>query len=138
MDINRNFAEGFGRESAKAPGQKLYAGKKAVSEPETKAQIAVVKKVKPNVVICYHQAGEVMYHRKNTKLSNMLYSMTKYTHVISEPTAYGTFSDYLDARNIYNCTLETGKVPAPVKNSEFKKIYKLNRYVLLAVAKMYS
>ena len=68
----------------------------------------------------------------------MLYSMTKYTHVISEPTAYGTFSDYLDARNIYNCTLETGKVPAPVKNSEFKKIYKLNRYVLVAVAKMYS
>lgn len=138
VDINRNFAEGFGRESAKAPGQKLYAGKKAVSEPETKAQIAVVKKVKPNVVICYHQAGEVMYHRKHTKLSNMLYSMTKYTHVISEPTAYGTFSDYLDARNIYNCTLETGKVPAPVKNSEFKKIYKLNRYVLVAVAKMYS
>ena len=105
---------------------------------KTKAQIAVVKKVKPNVVICYHQAGEVMYHRKHTKLSNMLYSMTKYTHVISEPTAYGTFSDYLDARNIYNCTLETGKVPAPVKNSEFKKIYKLNRYVLVAVAKMYS
>ena len=138
VDINRNFAEGFGRESAKAPGQKLYAGKKAVSEPETKAQIAVVKKVKPNVVICYHQAGEVMYHRKHTKLSNMLYSMTKYTHVISEPTAYGTFSDYLDARNIYNCTLETGKVPAPVKNIEFKKIYKLNRYVLVAVAKMYS
>ena len=79
-----------------------------------------------------------MYHRKHTKLSNMLYSMTKYTHVISEPTAYGTFSDYLDARNILNCTLETGKVPAPVKNSGFKKIYKLNRYVLVAVAKMYS
>ena len=86
-----------------------------------------------------------MYHRKHTKLSNMLYSMTKYTHVISEPTAYGTFSDYLDARNIYNCTLETGKVPAPVKNSEFKKysivihaLFDLNRYVLVAVAKMYS
>ena len=61
--------------------------------------------------------------------------MTKYTHVISEPTAYGTFSDYLDARNIYNCTLETGKVPAPVKNSEFKKIYKIKQICISSSCK---
>ena len=94
--------------------------------------------MKPDVVICYHQAGEVMYHRKHTKLSNMLYSMTKYTHIISGETQYGTFSDYLDDRNILNCTLETGPMPAPVKNSEFKKIYRTNKNVLIAVAKMYS
>ena len=138
VDINRNYAEGFGREGAKSPGYKMYAGKKPVSEPETKAQIFVVEKVKPDVVICYHQAGEVMYHRKHTKLSNMLYSMTKYTHIISGETQYGTFSDYLDDRNILNCTLETGPMPAPVKNSEFKKIYRTNKNVLIAVAKMYS
>ena len=138
VDINRNYAEGFGREGAKYPGYKMYAGKKSVSEPETKAQIFVVEKVKPDVVICYHQAGEVMYHRKHTKLSNMLYSMTKYTHIISGETQYGTFSDYLDDRNILNCTLETGPMPAPVKNSEFKKIYRTNKNVLIAVAKMYS
>ncbi len=137
VDINRNYAEGFSREGAKAPGYKNYAGKKSVSEPETKAQISVVEKVKPNVVICYHQAGEVMYHRKRTKLSNMLYSMTKYTHIISDEKQYGTFSDYLDDRKILNCTLETGPVPAPVKNSRYKKIYKINKYVLVAVAKMY-
>ena len=137
VDINRNYAEGFSREGAKAPGYKNHAGKKSVSEPETKAQISVVEKVKPNVVICYHQAGEVMYHRKRTKLSNMLYSMTKYTHIISDEKQYGTFSDYLDARNILNCTLETGLTPAPVKNSMYKKIYKTNKDVLVAVAKMY-
>lgn len=137
VDINRNYAEGFSREGAKAPGYKNYAGKKSVSEPETKAQISVVEKVKPNVVICYHQAGEVMYHRKRTKLSNMLYSMTKYTHIISDEKQYGTFSDYLDDRKILNCTLETGPVPAPVKSSRYKKIYKINKYVLVAVAKMY-
>lgn len=137
VDINRNYAEGFSREGAKAPGYKNYAGKKSVSEPETKAQISVVEKVKPNVVICYHQAGEVMYHRKRTKLSNMLYSMTKYTHIISDEKQYGTFSDYLDDRKILNCTLETGPVPAPVKNSRYKKIYKINKYVLVVVAKMY-
>lgn len=138
VDINRNYAEGFGREGAKYPGYKMYAGTKPVSEPETKAQIFVVEKVKPDVVICYHQAGEVMYHRKHTKLSNMLYSMTKYTHIISGETQYGTFSDYLDYRNILNCTLETGPMPAPVKNSGFKKIYRTNKNVLIAVAKMYS
>lgn len=106
--------------------------------PETKAQIFVVEKVKPDVVICYHQAGKVMYHRKHTKLSNMLYSMTKYAHIISGETQYGTFSDYLDDRNILNCTLETGPMPAPVKNSEFKKIYRTNKNVLIAVARMYS
>ncbi len=137
VDINRNYAEGFSREGAKVPGYKNYAGKKSVSEPETKAQISVVEKVKPNVVICYHQAGEIMYHRKRTKLSNMLYSMTKYTHIISDEKQYGTFSDYLDDRKILNCTLETGPVPAPVKNSRYKKIYKINKYVLVAVAKMY-
>lgn len=137
VDINRNYAEGFSREGAKSPGYKNYAGKKSVSEPETKAQISVVEKVKPNVVICYHQAGEVMYHRKHTKLSSMLYSMTKYTHIISDEKQYGTFSDYLDDRKILNCTLETGPVPAPVKSSRYKKIYKINKYVLVAVAKMY-
>lgn len=138
VDINRNYAEGFDRGGAKKPGYKQYAGKKPVSEPETKAQISVVEKVKPNVVICYHQAGEVMYHRSHTKLSNMLYSMTHYTHIISDSTQYGTFSDYLDKRNILNCTLETGPTPAPVKKSQFKKIYKTNKDVLVAVAKMYS
>ena len=58
------------------------AHQEATTTPETKAQIFVVEKVKPDVVICYHQAGEVMYHRKHTKLSNMLYSVTKYTHII--------------------------------------------------------
>lgn len=138
VDINRNYAEGFNREGAKAPAHKNYPGKIPVSEPETKAQISVVEKVKPNVVICYHQAGEVMYHLKHTKLSNMLYSMTHYTHVLSGKVQYGTFSDYLDDRNILNCTLETGLVPAPVKNRQYKKIYKTNKNVLVAVAKMYS
>ena len=138
VDINRNYAEGFNREGAKAPAHKNYPGKTPVSEPETKAQISVVEKVKPNVVICYHQAGEVMYHLNHTKLSNMLYPMTHYTHVLSGQVQYGTFSDYLDDRNILNCTLETGLVPAPVKNRQYKKIYKTNKNVLVAVAKMYS
>ena len=137
VDINRNYAEGFNREGAKASAHKNYPGKTPVSEPETKAQISVVEKVKPNVVICYHQAGKVMYHLNHTKLSNMLYSMTHYTHIISGQTHYGTFSDYLDARNILNCTLETGLTPAPVKNSMYKKIYKTNKDVLVSVAKMY-
>ena len=77
-----------------------------------------------------------MYHLNHTKLSNMLYSMTHYTHIISGQTHYGTFSDYLDARNILNCTLETGLTPAPVKNSMYKKIYKTNKDVLVAVEKM--
>lgn len=138
VDINRNYAEGFNRKGAKAPAHKNYPGKTPVSEPETKAQISVVEKVKPNVVICYHQAGEAMYHLNHTKLSNMLYSMTHYTHVLSGKVQYGTFSDYLDDRNILNCTLETGLVPAPVKNRQYKKIYKTNKNVLVAVAKMYS
>lgn len=138
VDINRNYAEGFNREGAKASAHKNYPGKTPVSEPETKAQISVVEKVKPNVVICYHQAGKVMYHLNHTKLSNMLYSMTHYTHVLSGQVQYGTFSDYLDDRNILNCTLETGLVPAPVKNRQYKKIYKTNKNVLVAVAKMYS
>ena len=138
VDINRNYAEGFNRKGAKAPAHKNYTGNTPVSEPETKAQISVVEKVQPNVVICYHQAGEVMYHLNHTKLSNMLYSMTHYTHVLSGKVQYGTFSDYLDDRNILNCTLETGLVPAPVKNRQYKKIYKTNKNVLVAVAKMYS
>ena len=51
----------------------------------------------------------------------MLYSMTHYTHIISGQTHYGTFSDYLDARNILNCTLETGLTPAPVKTACIRK-----------------
>ena len=137
VDINVEIMQRIWKRGCEISGYKMYAGKKPVSEPETKAQIFVVEKVKPDVVICYHQAGEVMYHRKHTKLSNVLYSMTKYTHIISGETQYGTFSDYLDDRNILNCTLETGPMPAPVKIVNLK-IYRTNKNVLIAVARMYS
>ena len=67
VDINRNYAEGFNRKGAKAPAHKNYPGKTPVSEPETKAQISVVEKVKPNVVICYLQAAGRVIRTDNDK-----------------------------------------------------------------------
>ena len=53
VDLNRNFPKGWA--PLGTPGNWQYAGPSAASEPETKAMVALMQRVKPTITIWYHQ-----------------------------------------------------------------------------------
>jgi murein peptide amidase A len=53
VDLNRNFPFNWG--PIGAPGDGQYAGPEAASEPETRAAVALITAIDPDLVIWYHQ-----------------------------------------------------------------------------------
>jgi murein peptide amidase A len=53
VDLNRNSSQG--RRFLGGPGTPYYAGPKAFSEPETRAIRALILRVRPAVIVWYHQ-----------------------------------------------------------------------------------
>ncbi|MCR5837967.1 MAG: hypothetical protein K6G88_15835 [Lachnospiraceae bacterium] len=138
VDLNRNFAEGFGYKSAKRPSSEEYAGKKALSEPEVVAEVNMVKRYNPNAVIFVHQAGQVIYYRYKSKLLSMVKRHTNYTLIRERGRRrYGTASDFVDKLGITNCTIENGIVPAPLSHKQFDKIYQINKDLFTKAAILY-
>jgi hypothetical protein len=65
VDPNRNFPYKWGYDNeGSSPdfSSQTYRGAGAGSEPETKAQIALAKKIKPKFVVNYHSAAELLLH----------------------------------------------------------------------------
>ena len=137
IDLNRNFAEGFGYKSTKKPAASEYAGKRALSEPEVIAETNTILSLNPNAVICFHEAGQVLYYRYNSKLLSVVKKHTGYLPIQEDEPEYGSASDFLDRRNITNCTIENGISTAPLPHLEFNHIYQKNKYLLIEAAKIY-
>lgn len=76
VDLNRN---GLDHWRSYAGGREYYPGKRAASEPETRAYISFLNSVDPDVVLVYHQAGNAVdsYHQKNRGLTRGLASRMK-------------------------------------------------------------
>ena len=53
VDLNRNGS--FGRQYLGPPGSRFYAGRRAWSEPESRAIRTLILGVRPDVVVWYHQ-----------------------------------------------------------------------------------
>lgn len=53
VDLNRNFGQKWRRNGA--PGSRYYGGRRAFSEPETRAVRMLVSRLRPAVTIWYHQ-----------------------------------------------------------------------------------
>jgi protein MpaA len=53
VDLNRNFPLKWA--PLGQPGDSQYAGKSAASEPETKAIVALIGRIKPELTLWYHQ-----------------------------------------------------------------------------------
>ncbi|MEV0587166.1 M14 family zinc carboxypeptidase [Nonomuraea sp. NPDC050310] len=65
VDLNRNFPHKWGYDnegSSPVPSSGTYRGPSPGSEPETKAQLAFMQKVKPKFVINWHSAAELLLH----------------------------------------------------------------------------
>ncbi|GAA4134186.1 M14 family metallopeptidase [Actinomadura keratinilytica] len=65
VDINRNFPHKWGYDnegSSPSPDSQTYRGAAPASEPETKAQDAFVKRIRPKFLINYHSAAELLLY----------------------------------------------------------------------------
>lgn len=137
VDLNRNYAPGFASEipeEGKKPGGAAYPGDAAASEPETRAFIKLVSGIRPQAVINYHQAGEVIYYREAEALAKEIHRLTGYALEREQGAANGNLGDWLSGQGIDWCTVETGSGKAPVAHGQFEDIFRRNRRVILALA----
>lgn len=59
VDLNRNWPVGWVHNGV--PWDGYYSGRRPLSEPETRAMLAFIKRVRPALTIWYHQPLDVVY-----------------------------------------------------------------------------
>jgi len=157
VDINRNFpTDGFGKENAdnqgsSKPSFKYYEGEYAGSETETQVIMEFVES-HPTLMafISYHSKGEVIYWNKGQ--TGTLYKNTKkMAELIADITDYRSV-EYLQVKSgidyewaileagLAGCTIEIGDIESwfPVRQTQWKDIWKRNKYVMIAVADLFE
>ncbi len=150
VDINRNFAQGFGQGTPSRPTPWLYnyAGPSPLSESETRALVDTARSEGFSCHINYHSAGNAMYYgsvlssaatlSRTVTLYQTLKGYNGYKVIPIKPTdkATGSFADFVTAEfQRPTVTVEIGK-KNPVPIGEFDGIFKKNRDTWGAVAFM--
>lgn len=150
VDINRNFAQGFGQGTPSKPFPWLYnyAGPSPLSESETRALVDTARSENFSCHLNYHSAGNAMYYgsilsnaatlNRTTVLYQTLkgYNGYKVIPIKATDKATGSFADFVTAEfQRPTVTVEIGK-KNPVPIGEFDGIYKKNRDTWGAVAFM--
>ncbi len=148
VDLNRQFDYKFEykiKKKYKKGSYALYGGKKPVSENESKALVKLVNDVKPKAVVNYHAMGNVIYcnyggkkkvQKKVYKLAGEIRSFTGYYYMgLDESPGFANW--LVCKKKIPSCTVEIGKNKTPVPISQFNTVWKQNKEVMVAVARLY-
>ena len=147
VDLNRQFDYRFKYvRKWKKGSYALYGGQKPVSENETKALVKLVDDVKPKAVVNYHAMGNVIYCRyggpkkvqkKVYKLAGKIRSLTGYYYMGLDQSP--GFANWLVCKKgVPSCTVEIGTHTTPVPIKQWKTVWKQNKNVMAAVAKLYD
>lgn len=147
VDLNRQFNYKFKYiKKLKKGAYASFGGKKPVSEKETKALVTMVKKNNPKAVVSYHAMGEVIYckygaskkmQKKVYRLAGEIRSLTGYSFTGATPGP--GFANWLVCKKkIPSCTIEIGKNTTPVPIRQFNTVWRQNKNVIAAVAKLYQ
>ena len=153
VDLNVNFDAkwAFGKQNIGKPAPSNYVGQNPNSESETKALIALTKKIKPHLTLSYHSKGEEVYygfnHSQTTKTPKNN-NQKKHLQTICNLTDYkavkikGSSGGYKDwcvyRQNIPAYTIEVGSdmLNHPLPLDELDSIFEKNKYVPLALLKL--
>ncbi|MBE5942353.1 MAG: peptidase M14 [Lachnospiraceae bacterium] len=148
VDLNRQFDYKFEykiKKKYKKGAYALYGGKKPVSEKETKTLVKLVNEVKPKAVVNYHAMGNVIYcnyggkkkvQKKVYKLAGEIRSLTGYYYMGLDKSP--GFANWLVCKKkIPSCTVEIGRNTTPVPISQFGTVWKQNKEVMVATARLY-
>lgn len=153
VDLNRNFpTKKF--VSGGTKGAEGYSGKKALSEPESRAVAALTVKLKTKQklqgVINYHAMGRIIYgscsSKKIAKDTKTMYQIAKReTNYIAAPESSktkspgGQYREYvMYLLGIPSITIEVGKTWAPCSYYEYKTEFLKNKNVVLKITKAIS
>ena len=153
VDLNRNFPiKKF--VSGGTKGTEGYSGKKALSEPESRAIAALTVKLKTKQklqgVINYHAMGRIIYgscsSKKIAKDTKTMYQIAKReTNYIAAPESSktkspgGQYREYvMYLLGIPSITIEVGKTWAPCSYYEYKTEFLKNKNVVLKITKAIS
>lgn len=153
VDLNRNFpTKKF--VSGGTKGAEGYSGKKALSEPESRAIAVLTVKLKTKQklqgVINYHAMGRIIYgscsSKKIAKDTKTMYQIAKKeTNYIAAPESSktkspgGQYREYvMYLLGIPSITIEVGKTWAPCSYYEYKTEFLKNKNVVLKITKAIS
>ena len=153
VDLNRNFpTKKF--VSGRTKGAEGYSGKKALSEPESRAIAVLTVKLKTKQklqgVINYHAMGRIIYgscsSKKIAKDTKTMYQIAKReTNYIAAPESSktkspgGQYREYvMYLLGIPSITIEVGKTWAPCFYYEYKTEFLKNKNVVLKITKAIS
>lgn len=149
IDLNHNYDASFTlgkaiqiREGIFAPSPTKYSGEYPESEPETKAVVALTKKISPDMVIAYHSQGEEIFYKYQGKCAQ---SAEKIAQRLSAASGY----ELIEAEGLTDCTgykdwviekfsipaftIEVGKGENPLPLSQFDKIFEDNLKLIKAI-----
>ncbi len=152
VDINRSFPASWGRKrTEKRPASQGYPGKKAGSEAETKAVLALMNRL-PNLQACinYHSTGELIYwgakgrgqkRKAAYELASMVRKTTGY-RLLDESKDYGAGGDLerylIEKQKVPYVCIETGKESCPLRHKSFNSIYQKNKRMIEKAAVLYD
>lgn len=150
VDLNRNFpARKFVVGGKK--GAEGYSGKKALSEPESRAVASLTRHLQKEQnlqgVVNYHAMGQIIYGSCSAK---GIYKDTKTMYRIAkQETGYkdayessgkssgGQYREYvMYMLGIPSVTIEVGKTWAPCSYADYEREFQKNKYVVLKIAKV--
>ncbi len=152
VDLNRNYPVSY-RARYEKRGSEGYSGTHAASEPETKAIISLIAKIKNasklKGVVNYHAMGSIAFgscsKRGNIKkMTSAMYrravALTGYGssagYRAGKPSV-GSFRDYVMCKKkVSSITLEIGLRGCPLPSSQFPSIWRKNYRLVLEEAKL--
>lgn len=152
VDLNHNFPCGFEVNGRAKKG--TYSGKKALSEPETRALDGLIKELKTTqeiAVINYHAMGRIVFGSYGGKDKTLRKQITRMYQIARTTTGYADAGGYSNGKGNGNyreyvmydqklpsITIEVGKVSCPVPKSQYATEFNLNKLVVLREAAWFA
>ena len=150
VDLNKNYPYEYTPRQGKR-GSQGYTGTKKCSEPETKAIVDLINKLKGSTTVVgqinYHATGSIVFgdyegplKETITEMYSLACDITGYTSAASykgDGKSVGNLREFvMYKKNLPSITLEIGKSPCPLPNSEFKDVWKRNKNLILKETEM--
>ena len=159
VDLNKNFNYNYIAKYGGKRGSEGYTGESVNSEPETKAIVAFLDKMKSSGtlkgLINYHATGSILFGDAKGSVKPVV---TKMYELAKKITGYADSSGYEESvnehskkknignlreyamykKNIPCITLEIGKNACPLSAGEFYSIWKKNKVLVLKEAKLFT
>lgn len=147
VDLNRNFSSFWNaKNDEETPGADYYNGTAPFTEPETIAVKNALDQRKFTAALTYHsfegalywnvgQTGELL--ERNQTLVTHCKNILGYVMNESEPPHGLDYNYIILDKKIPAVCIETGTVACPLPYSQFKKIWKENHMMMVALAGCY-